>query len=454
MSRPRSLAWLLALLPLLALAGARDDYATQWPLRVDGDDAGAYRVVLGAGVYRAAQSPALDDVAVLDAEGNEVPSALFAPAPPAAQAQARALPFFPLPAAAGAARVGDLSTIATRSADGRVLRIETRAGTPATAAPRAWLVDASALAASASALELQWAPDGAAFEQACRVEASDDLRSWWPVADRAPLVDLRHAGARLLQRRIALAGERARYYRIILLQPAPAPAVQAVRAVLEAPSAAADWRWRVLPAQRQRPGRESSYEFTLPGRFPVGQADVALPGNHAIEWRLDSRDDEDAPWVPRAGPWMAYALDSGGEASHSPPRLLPGVVRDRYWRLRTRAAVPASPLLRLGYRPEALVFLAQGTPPYALVAGSGHPPRQAAPLPQLLDTLRTQRGAAWQPAAASLGIPRPLAGEAARRVPRDWHALVLWGVLVLAALVVAGFALSLLRAPRDAGART
>lgn len=449
MMRGRLPAWMFALLPLLAVAGARDDYATQWPLRVAHDD-GAYRVVLDAGVYRQAQSPALDDVAVLDAHGNEAPSALFAPAPPAVQErQVRTLPFFPLAASADdAARVGDLSVIAERSADGRVLRVEGSTASP-TIATQAWLVDASALPEPAVALELQWAASAASFEQACRVEASDDLRSWRPVADRAPLVDLQHAGSRLLQRRVALSGAAARYYRIVLLQPAPAPAVQAVRAVLPSSAAATDWQWRVLPAQRQRPGREASFEFVLDGRFPVRQADVALAGNHAIEWRLDSRDDEDAPWTPRAGPWMAFALDSAGQASRSPPRMLAGVVRDRYWRLRTRAAVPAAPLLRLGYRPEALVFLAQGAPPYTLVAGSGHAHRQAAPLPQLLDTLRTQRGAGWHPAGASLGIPRSLAGEAARAAgPRDWHTLVLWGVLVLAALVVAGFALSLLRAPR------
>ena len=451
MTRGLRIACMLALWPVLAMAGARGDYATQWALRIARADEGAYRVVLDAGVYGQAQSPVLDDVAVLDAGGNEVPSALFAPAPPAAQGRpARALPFFPLPAMADdAARVGDLSVVAERSADGRVLRVASRAGPPAVA-PQAWLVDASALPGPAVALELEWAPAAASFEQACRVEASDDLRNWRPVADRAPLVDLRHAGSRLLQRRIALPGEAARYYRIVLLQPAPAPAVQVVRALVQDTPAAGDWQWRVLPAQRQRPGPESSFEFTQAGRFPVQQVDVALAGNHAIEWRLDSRDDEDAPWIPRAGPWMAYALDSAGQASRSPPRVLAGVVRDRYWRLRTRAAVPATPLLRLGYRPETLVFLAQGTAPYTLVAGSGHAHRRAAPLPQLLDTLRAQRGAAWHPADASLGIPRPLAGEAARTAtPRDWRALVLWGVLVLAALVVAGFALSLLRAPRD-----
>ncbi|MGB3392261.1 MAG: DUF3999 family protein, partial [Stenotrophomonas sp.] len=56
--------------------------------------------------------------------------------------------------------------------------------------------------------------------------------------------------------------------------------------------------------------------------------------------------------------------------------------------------------------------------------------------------------AQWQPAAASLGAGVQRAGDAAYRpapTSRDWKNLVLWAVLVLGALLVAGFALSLLR---------
>ena len=44
MMRGRFPAWMFALLPLLAVAGARDDYATQWPVRVGHED-GTDRVV-------------------------------------------------------------------------------------------------------------------------------------------------------------------------------------------------------------------------------------------------------------------------------------------------------------------------------------------------------------------------------------------------------------------------
>lgn len=95
------------------------------------------------------------------------------------------------------------------------------------------------------------------------------------------------------------------------------------------------------------------------------------------------------------------------------------------------------------------MFLAQGQPPYALVAGSARAQRTDAPLGAMLQALRRERGARWQPAQARLAAQaQPLAGDAALQpaaAPRDWKRWLLWGLLVGGALLVGGFAVSLLR---------
>ena len=77
--------------------------------------------------------------------------------------------------------------------------------------------------------------------------------------------------------------------------------------------------------------------------------------------------------------------------------------------------------------------------------------RADAPLPQLVDALRAQRGQDWQPADATLGKGEPLAGAQTALTPapveRDWKAWLLWALLVGGALIVAGFAFSLLKKP-------
>ena len=95
------------------------------------------------------------------------------------------------------------------------------------------------------------------------------------------------------------------------------------------------------------------------------------------------------------------------------------------------------------------MFLAQGPAPYVLAAGSMRAQRANAPIPQLVAELRRQRGAGWQPSPAYLGAIKPLAGEAALQPVRDWKSWLLWAVLASGAVVVAGFAFSLLRSPKS-----
>ncbi|ATE70723.1 DUF3999 domain-containing protein [Lysobacter capsici] len=442
-----------AAVPLLALAGAREDYARQWPLNLGRDDAGAYRVVLDDSVYRQIHSAQLRDIDVLDGSGVPVPTAVFTPEQPLARAPQRAqLPWFALPASPSGSSTQGWELVSEIETDGRLRRVEARStGSDTSKLPQtSLLLDASKLRSPILALELEWAP-GAALDAAYTVEGSDNLDQWRTFASSGRLVDLQRGGQRLVQRRIVFdsMGEQARYLRLTPQDPKSAAQISAVTAELATTAASAPLQWRELKGQRveQRDG-SVAFEYRLDGRFPIQQADVALPGNHALEWRLDSRDDAEQGWRPQAGPWMAYQVGGQGKGDRSAARQLGDTTRDRLWRLRANGAVPGEPVLRLGYRPEVVVFLAQGAPPYALVAGSGRAARAESPLAHLIEALRKSRGQDWQPSDASLGASAPLAGDAALAAPepkRDWRSWVLWAVLVVGALLVAGFAFNVLR---------
>lgn len=451
----KRLVWLLAcLLPLAAFATARDDYARQWPLTLSRDDGGAYRVVLDEAVYRQVQGYDLRDVEVLDRDGRPVPAALFAPSQPLAQPPRRvALPWFALPAATGIGASQGWALISQADPDGRLRRVEARIIDRAIASvPRSGLlVDLSRVREAIVALELQWQPLDA-LDLGYTVEASDDLEHWQPLATRGRLVDLRRDGRRLLHRRIELFGllphyQQARYLRLMPDRSDQALTITRVSAELAAPQVAPAPQWLDLRGQRSVSDGRTSFEFELDGRFPVQWVDVALPGNHAVEWRLHSRDNADADWRARVSPWMAYQVGAAGRRSQSAAQALHGPLRDRHWRLSAAGVVNGEPTLRLGYRPEVAVFLAEGRAPYSLVAGSARAERADSPLPQLVAVLRRQHGADWQPSPAYLGAPTLLAGEAALQPSRDWTAWLLWAVLALGALVVAVFALGLLRSP-------
>ena len=375
--RWKRLAVLSAALVLLvpaATAGTREDYARQWPLTLGQEDSGAYRVALDASVYRSASLPSLGDIEVFNAEGQPLPAAVLSPAQPLAQSpRLLALPWFALPATDPAAGGGDLRLVVERDGDGGVVRIEAGIDAPV-AAPRApgqWLVDASRLREPVRALVLNWQPPSQSLQVRYRVEGSNDLRQWRTLNEGTTLLDLERGGERLRQGRIVLDGQ-ARYLRLLPLRPGLVPALTAVTAELAPPPPETRWEWQEITGERRSEGGRTYFDFTLPGRFPVERADVRLPGNSAVEWTLHSRE-ADGAWLWRAGPWMAFQVGGGGSGttSQSEPKPLASVVRDRHWRLTANSPVgDAVPTLRLGYRPEVVVFLAQGSPPYALAAGS------------------------------------------------------------------------------------
>ncbi|HYG07973.1 MAG TPA: DUF3999 domain-containing protein [Stenotrophomonas sp.] len=451
MSRARMCLGLLALcMPAWACAEVPPnrpaEYVQQWPLQLESADAGAYRVHLSEAVYRTAHSPTLADVQPFNAQGQPLPAALAEVDAAVPVAQWQTLPLFALPAGPQA-RGGDLELIAERDGDGRIRRIQARepgATHDASEAPRAWLIDASALRAPMQALRLDWDVTDAPVQAELRVEGSENLRDWYLLDPRASVVDLGNGQQRLQQRRIAL-GSNARYLRVQVLS-GQLPALRQVQVELPGPLRPDATRWLVLDG---RP-LDRGYVYTLPGRFPVGQVDVLAPDNQATRWIVQSRDSEDAPWVQRAGPWLAFQLGDGNAAQRSPPQALPLPSRDRYWRLIPDSGEPGGmPQLRLGYRPETLVFIAQGATPYSLAAGSVRVRRIDAPMSQLVATLRRTRGPQWQPAMATLSpSAQTLAGQAALQPaprPIDWKTWLLWALLVGGALLVAGFALSLLR---------
>jgi len=190
------------------------------------------------------------------------------------------------------------------------------------------------------------------------------------------------------------------------------------------------------------------------------RVDVLSENNTTQRWLLQSRDTPEGVWRTRAEAWVAYVVQMTGTEIRSSIQPLNGVCRDRYWRL-VLDALPgnfAVPTLRLFYRPEVLVFMLQGEAPYALAAGSTQAERMSSSLLHTLEALRQQRGEAWQPVTAGMGPVEILAGDAALKpVPKEvkpasqarhWKTWLLWGVLVAGAVLVVGFALSMLKGNR------
>jgi len=109
-----------------------------------------------------------------------------------------------------------------------------------------------------------------------------------------------------------------------------------------------------------------------------------------------------------------------------------------------------APVLRLGWRPGRLVFLAQGRAPYQLVAGNARAEEDHAHGVGVMalrgDAIANRKP--WQPGQARLGERELRAGGDAYQlptVPRDWKTWILWAVLILGSAIVVWLAMSVLR---------
>lgn len=429
------------LLSVLGLTMAAAGWLRQWPVSLSAPDAGAYRIELSEAVYRTAVNPDLRDVTVVDADDQPVPAGLFVPdyLPTNRNAPRVDVPWFVLPGAAQLPN-SELRVISERATDGRVLRVEARETSNASAATsKSWLVDTSALREPIVALQLKL-PADTQVEARLRIEGSDDLNEWRVLVADAGILQLNREGASLSQSRVSLP-ETARYMRITQTQGDAALPLTAIAAEtgVAPPQVALQWR-DYQPSNIA--GDRRSFEFDVDGLQPFEQVDILLPGNSAVSWSLESRDNSNTHWQLRAGPWAQYRI---GNAESSRPRTM-APLRQRQWRLVSNVAVAETPTLRLWWQPEMLMFVASGKPPYRVVAGSARHQRQDAPLDDLLAGIRASHGADWQPAIALISGDGEASDPAALSAPRDWKNLALWGVLLLAALLVGGFAVSLLRA--------
>ena len=455
----RLFAWALCAFALRAdAANTPADYAYVFPIESTGDSS-AWRVELTPEVYRWIDDPQLADIEIFNADAHPVPFARFVAEPTATVSEnAAPLPALALPASARSANASDLRLVIDRDADGRLRRIDAGEKSPAPAAAGDWLLDASAFGWPIERIELGWNAPRAGIVARFAVEASDDLESWRP-AGNATVLALEQDGVRLERRAIPLGGVRAKYLRLRRLDDGAAlEGLVAGAVAIERGQAAPSLVWTdATPTQPSEPADTqpgaTSFEYTLPARLPVERARIDLASDNAlaaIELLGFAPESTATHWFHLGGE-TAFRLRQDDETLRNDDMPLHPGRRVERLRIRTQNAI-AAPHLALAYRPDSLVFLAEGNGPFVLAAGSAHARHPAYPIDLALTSLRAKAGKDWQPPLAKLGVARQSGGEAVLQrapVPIPWRRWLLWAILVAGAALIAGLAISLLRGARS-----
>lgn len=438
------------------------DYAYVFPIETGtpASNAGtsAWRVDLTPDVYRWVQDSRLRDIEIFNAAGHPVPMGVVVREPTTAAHEAHAvLPAFEVPATVNASAASDLRLVIDRDTDGRLRRIDAGEQKPPAQLARDWILDASGFDHAIDTLSLTWNQPRTGIVARFSIEASDDLEHW-RAAGSGTVLTLEQDGASIDRRVLPLKGVRARYLRLHRTDDgAPLTDLRAGVSSVEHTSELPALEWIDAPhvaSSEPAPAGVTRFEYALPAPLPIDMARIGLASDNALAkvW-LYARlaDVPGTSWV-RTAPQTAFRLRAGDEVLRNDDLAIHLTLRADAFRIESTNAIAEAPELKLGYRPDRIVFLAEGAGPYVLAAGSIRAFRADFPLDAALSTLRSNLGKDWQPPAATLGAAKVSAGEAILKTappPVSWRQWLLWAVLVGGALLIAGLAISLLRGAKS-----
>ena len=458
------------------------NYAYSWPITTEGNSA-AYQVELTPEIYAALTTPDLRDLDVVNAAGDSVPTAPYHPFAAAARDQRRAVPMFAIPASETPAvnTEDSIHLHIERGPDGKLRSLDAQvsppappgtatamngvaiASVPATLPSSRFanapmiVLDASNLREPLLRLMVAWDYHVNAAPR-FSVGASEDLQSWRTIIPNATFVQIKQDGNELTRNEVPLDGANHNYLMLTRLDNAvalpglmvdvvtPMSAQQPVRHWITASSDGID------PSPPQK-SNHTFFRYHLDAPMSVDAVNVQLADDnsvaHAIVWGK-SMFATGSGWGNSIGSIVAFRLREGDGLLVNDSKQGFASARSREWSVELDTPTSHAPTLELGYIPDRFVFLAQGAGPYRLIAGSATTRHGDAPVDVALSQLRASAGNDWKPPLATLGMRSDLAGEKALAVeppptPQHWRTWLLWGVLVVAAAIVAALALSLLR---------
>jgi hypothetical protein len=436
---------------------AAADFAWQWSLDVPQGEQ-VVQFTLSPAVYARLARRDLRDLVAFNGAGEILPmglaTQLWAPAVEATAvlAVSQPLPMFRIPVSPALAADG-LQLHIERDANGRLRQLHADIADTASAGTASdWLLDLSALRSPVPGLSfiLDQRAVGS-LNARIEIAGSRDLDHWQPVAAPQTLLSLQQGEYQLQRLEARFAPIQWPYLRLRRIDREGSIDLASVSAELQPAHLAIDERLALEMAGSAAADLPGTFDYVLPGPYPIERIGVALADRNALATVIvESRASADQTWRTRAsGTAFRLAGNGDGDDIGADAFELP-VIRDRYWRLRSEPALARAPVLQAGYRGEAFVVLAQGAGPYRLAGGSAKAQRPDFPLPAVLARLQAQRGRDWQPVAITLGAGQSLSGPAALIAPDDPVPLrqwLLWGVLIGAAVLIAGLALRLLREP-------
>jgi hypothetical protein len=425
------------------MSAQKNDYAYGLPVEVSGA-AAIYRLAVPEAVYTHLTRADLGDLRVFNAAGEAVPHSLRRPDKPRVdEGDPLVVPFFPYAVikpgehrpALVQVTINDQGTVVSSRADTK---------TAGTERVSAYLIDVSALQDAPSRLVFSWESPEDSFVAHVSIEGSDDLGHWHTLVSQASLVRLYFADRELGRKEIELPDRKYKYLKLNWPAATDGVRLAGVQAWFSQKTEPVEPSWIVLTGSAVA-DEQDVFDYRSQGYLPVEWAEVALPeDNSLLDVKLFSRAEEAAPWrTCHTGSFYRLQVDGASLASE-PARF--SRVTNPFWRLEAVSDMSglgaAVPVLRLGYTPHQLYFLARGEGPFVLAFGAHAAPGGQAQINALLARI-DEKNSDMFIGEAHAGEMITLGGADKLQAPPasfPWQQLMLWSVLVMGVFVLGAMA--------------
>jgi hypothetical protein len=421
-------------------------------------------------IYRYSASAYLNDLVVVDKQGNKLPYRIAAPSMDITEKSTLTpVRFFPVEEGTSSEKLLALSNTVIRVDD---LAITVHVGDNASNQVSDkklpvdfYLVDISNIDSPVNKLLLDWQASETSQYLEVQLSGTNDLQHWQPLASHT-LVQLQKEEQTLLRNSIPLdiAPKEYAYLRLKFLRGGDNLQLTQIR--IESSEALANARvkdsWEVAgmlaadqnsalrAAAYSKPMPVAAWEFERNDGAPINNLGINLgASNYGDSIKVYSRRTNKQPWqLLHQGIW--FNVQVGNDWQHSDAISIYAST-DSYWRVELNELVRTThnPVLVFERQPQVLQFIANNAAPFSIAIDSQAVGNNQHTSTQIFSQLITGKNVEWQTVSFIKLEPNP--DSFSRQMTQvNWKTLLFWGFLLVAVGVLIVVAVRLFKQMQSA----